>query len=622
MTKSNIAHPTFISCCLFLSFTFIFLQQMAAQPSGGPYGPVFQTYELPKTANTIYYVSPNGSNTQTGSTIDQPTTLEKAIEKAVTGDVIILRGGTYRTGNLVLNQGITLQPFGAERPVLKGTYVAQNWKDLKNGLWVTKWDHFFPSKPDTWWNRSKYARICPMHLFNNDMVFVNGQFLQSVGQEKDVNENTYYIDYESGLVYIGVNPQDKLVEITAFNSALHRVTGECNGKTSDKKGFTLKGIDLTQYAYCAVEVDGKEPEGIMNESEFGKDVVGTTIEDCSITFCSRVAAYLRGDKLTMRNCKISDTSTEGIYIIASNDVLLEKNIFARNNIENIVGYFPAAVKIFNQTHRVTCYDNLITDLPESNGVWYDVGNVDGKFINNWVENVGNGSIQFNKYQPWPSQNGFFFEISKNVVCAGNVFVNCDHGIFVLNSTGAEIYNNTLVNSAVTIGRNDRSPANDGTFGWHSGTGPDVDKRTNHVFANNLLFGNENLKYPLLIVWQPDTLYQKNYKPQLEKIDNNVFARTSLCHITPTIFWTRATNKESSGEFLQIDNLRNLYGEFGENNHLYTDITIFKSVELKNFEPIKSFDGNKYSGIIPADIMKTMNIQKKNIKYVGAYPPSN
>ena len=67
----------------------------------------------------------------------------------------------------------------------------------------------------------------------------------------------------------------------------------------------------------------------------------------------------RGDRLTLRNCKVSDTSTEGIYILSSSDVLLERNIFTRNNIEQITGYYPAAVKIFNQCYRVTCRDNLI-----------------------------------------------------------------------------------------------------------------------------------------------------------------------------------------------------------------------------------------------------------------------
>lgn len=71
-------------------------------------------------------------------------------------------------------------------------------------------------------------------------------------------------------------------------------------------------------------------------------MTGTTLEHCTISFCSRVAAYLRGDKLTIRNCRVSDTSTEGIYVLSSSDVLLEKNIFTRNNIEHISGYYPAA----------------------------------------------------------------------------------------------------------------------------------------------------------------------------------------------------------------------------------------------------------------------------------------
>jgi len=357
--------------CFFIIASSIFFTAKA-QPSGGPYGPVRQTYELPKNAKTIYYVATDGDKTLLGTSIEKPTTIETAIEKAKAGDAIIVRGGTYRTGNLILNQGITIQPYANEQPVFKGTYVATEWKNLRNGMWMTKWNHFFPAKPDDWWNRSSYARQTPMHRFNNDMVFINGKFLQSVGLEQDVNENTFFIDYDAGLVYIGIDPTNKLVEITAFNVALHRITGECHGSVSDKKGFVLKGIDFTQYAYRAIEIDGVEPEKKMTEAEIGKDVVGTDIENCSITFCSRVAAYFRGDKLILKNCKISDTSTEGIYIIASSDVWLEKNIFARNNIEKIGGYYPATVKIFNQTHRVTCYDNLITDMMAFGTMWATV----------------------------------------------------------------------------------------------------------------------------------------------------------------------------------------------------------------------------------------------------------
>jgi parallel beta-helix repeat protein len=604
----------FIILSLVLSFPVI------AQPSGGPYGPVRLTYEIPKTAGTVYYVAPDGNATVQGLSPDKPTTIEAAMKWVKTGDVIILRGGTYRTGNLNLNQGITIQPYQDEQPVLKGTYVATDWKNQGNGLWTTKWGRLFPAKPLDWWNRSKYGRDTPLQKFNNDMVFVNGHFMQSVSEINEVDENTFFIDYETGLVYIGTDPKDKLVEITAFDVAIHRVTDDCNGKTSDKKGFILKGVALTQYAYRAIEVDGTEPEAISAEADHGKQVVGTTIENCSITFCSRVAAYLRGDRLTLRNCRISDTSTEGIYIIASNDVLLEKNIFTRNNIEHITGYYPAAVKIFNQSHRVTCRDNLVTNLPESNGIWYDVGNVDGVFINNWVENVGDGSIKYDHTRPWPSQNGFFFEISKNVVCAGNVFLNCDQGIFILNSTGAKIYNNTFINSTATIGRNERTPATDGMFGWHSGTGPDVDKRTDHVFINNLMYAEANHARPLLFIWQPDKFYERSYKPQFEQLEGNIFITSSVSEATPLVYWTKATGKESQESFISLDGIKGLYPEFSADNLYYPDVTVFKSIELKNFETLKSFSGNINGVVIPADISKLLNLVKKDMKFTGAYPP--
>jgi parallel beta-helix repeat protein len=107
----------------------------------------------------------------------------------------------------------------------------------------------------------------------------------------------------------------------------------------------------------------------------------------------------------------------------------------------------------------------VIDQPLSNGIWYDVGNVDGVFINNWIEGVGNSEGPFSADRPWPSHNGFFFEISKGAVCAGNVFVNCDHGLWVLNSSDVKIYQNTFINSIACFSRNERSAEGD-HFGWH------------------------------------------------------------------------------------------------------------------------------------------------------------
>jgi len=593
-----------------------------AQPSGGPYGPLQQTYELPKVTGKIHYVAADGRTDQSGESLASPTSVEAAIERVHTGDVIIMRGGTYRTGNLELNQGITIQPYADELPVLKGTFVATEWKNLGNSLWKTSWTRLFPAKPDSWWSRDRFGKGTPLHIFNNDMVFVDGKFLNAVGRESEVDQNSYYIDYAAGQVYIGADPASHLVEITAYDLALKRVIGACHGKTSDHKGPIIRGITFTQYAYRALEVEGKEPEGLSPEAEHGKDVIGTTLENCTITFCSRVAAYLRGDHLTMRNCKVSETSTEGIYIIGSSDVLLEKNIFSRNNIERITGYYPAAVKIFNQSYRVTCQDNLVIDLPYSNGIWYDVGNVEGRFLNNWIEGVGNVNRKFSEKGPYPSENGFFFEISRGAICAGNVFVNCDNGIFVLNSSNVQLYQNTLVNSTVCIARNARTAANDRMFGWHSSTGPDVDKRDGHVFVNNLLTGDSRYQRPLLFVWQPDSLCKQLPTSQLRQMDHNVYVRSAAKAESPLILWSPVPNGQCQSGFDSPADLRKQFPEFAANSRSYENYQgpLFKSVELGNYEILSLSPAAKSGMELPTEIAKLLGHTKKETRFVGAFPP--
>lgn len=590
-----------------------------AQPSGGPYGPIKQNYELPKVSGAIYYVAPDGKADAPGNQLGMPTTIETAIAKVKTGDVIILRGGTYRTGDLQINQGVTIQPYANEQPVFKGTYVAQDWKKINTGLWKTSWKRFFPSAPDNWWSRDRFGKETALHIFNNDMVFVDGKLLNSAGWEGEVDENSFYIDYENGFVYIGADPTNRLVEITAFNRGLHRVIADVNGKSTDRKGLVLRGVTLTQYAYCALEIDGFEPEALADPSTFGKDVVGSVIENCTMSFCGRAAAYLRGDNLVLKNCKVHDTTTEGIYLLSSSDCLLEKNMFSRNNIENITGYYPALVKIFNQTHRVTCRDNFVHDSPLSNGIWYDVGNIDGRFINNWIQNVGSIEGAGSNNRMWPSNNGFFFEISKGAICAGNVFVNCDHAIMVLNSSNVQMYQNTFVNSTVCIGRDKRSAEGD-HFGWHPSTGPGVDQRFGHVFVNNLLTGNRDFKRPLMLVWQhPDLCQQLNQSP-LKQYDNNVYVRDEANNYKTLVYWSPSKNADCQQPIETLSDLQKVFSGSSANSKVFDNcnMPMFKSLELGNLQLQPAFEGAKVASQLPLDVQKLLGITKY-VPYNGAYP---
>jgi parallel beta-helix repeat protein len=351
-------------------------------------------------------------------------------------------------------------------------------------------------------------------------------------------------------------------------------------------------------------VEGKEPGRLADPSTFGKEVVGTTLENVTISHCSRLAGYFRGDKLTIRHCTVSDTSTEGIYIIGSADCLLEKNIFRRNNVWKITGYFPAAVKIFNQSYRTVCRDNLVIEQPDSNGIWYDVGNVDGVFINNWVQ----GAL-----------DGFFFEISKGAICAGNVFVNCDTGIRVLNSSNVRVYNNTLVNTVASFERTERSATND-FFGWHASTGPDVDKRDGHVFIGNLIVADERFHKPLLQFEQTKVLCGKLTRPQVAQLDGNVYVRCGDADAGALLVWSPVEGDNCTAWFNSLEGLRKLHPEFeAQSQYLANYVgSVFKSPELGNYELARGFAGPAPANPLPAEIRQLLGRPEQDLNTPGAY----
>ncbi len=562
-------------------------------------------YELPQVDGTTFFVAPDGNAQEAGTTIEHPTSIEAAFQKAVTGDAIILRGGTYRTGDLVFNQGLVIQPYANEVPILKGTKIAPDWEALSDGLWRTKWETLFPMKPESWWRRHREAARTPMYRFNNDMVFVDGRMLQQVGWPGELDANTFYIDYEEGYVYTATDPAGKTLEITAFDNALTRTVESVHGMKPSTVGPQVRGIIFTQYAYRAIEVEGYDPEEVSPESKHGNDVIGSVFEHCTFSYCSRVGGYFRGDGLVIRNCLVSHTSTEGLFILSSDDVLIERNIVTRNNMEKITGYYVTAIKIFNQCYRVTCRENLIIDNEDSSGIWYDVGNVDGLFVNNWIQNT---------------DNGFFFEISKGAICAGNVFVDCPQAMYVLNSERVRAYQNTMVNSTVTFERTERSAVGD-HFDWHPASGPKVEERHSHVFMGNLLYADDNHRGPLLKFRQREVLRELLTEPQVSLIDGNVYVQDGYVNDGPLIEWSPTGTEENSALLDTPADLRSLHPAFSRNSQWFVGYNgpIFTGKETKRFELLPEFPAAEARANLPAEALEALSWSKREAWHPGAFP---
>lgn len=567
------------------------------------YGPVDMVYDEPGVPGTIYYVAPDGDTASDGLVANIPTSVENAISIAEGGDAIVMRGGTYRTGNLKFNQGITIQAYRDENPVLNGTLIAEQWSQVEDSLWATNWDYLFPAGTEDWWNRERNEEHTPMHRFNNDAVFVDGQYLQSVGNTEEVDEGTFFVNYDENKIYIGTNPEGKIIEITAFRKSLHRVIETVHGKNPDDRGPVIRGITFTQYPDTMVHIGG----GGLAIDQHGRDAVGTVFENCTFSNNFRIAMFALSDSLVMRNCNVVNTNTEGVYIVASDDIVLERNIFENNNIENWTGFFPSAVKIFNQSHRAIVRENLVINHSNSNGVWWDVGNRDGVFINNHVEGI--------------NHSGFFFEISDGCTVAGNVFKDCDQGVFVLNSSNVEIYNNTMINSKMNFRRNNRGDEI-GTFGWHVTTGPGVDERDSHVVMNNLLYMKKDNDSPMVQTEQPANMCERLDQSHFKIFDNNVFVREiEEGEKRPVIRWSPYENEDCRIDLYTPAELNELASEFSENGEYYENYEgqIFVDVENDDYVLAKDFPGKNAAATIPVHIAGFLGVDSENSAFIGAVP---
>jgi parallel beta-helix repeat protein len=570
-----------------------------AAPSGGPYGPIATTYAVPKAPH-VFYVAPDGKAEAAG-TLAAPTSIETAIAKATTGDAVILRGGVYRTGGLYFNQKIVLQPYKNERPVLKGTEIASGWQPAGPGVWKTSWTKLFPATPMAWWRREKEEAATPIHRFNNDMVFVDGVFLQSAGSVAEVKPDTFYVDYAAKEIYVGVDPAAHTVEITAHDGALIRTSQPVNGKVNDHQGPVIRGLTITGYARRCLEVEGKkqfgpndeptdEPVGKADASTYGKEAIGTVIENNTITYCSRVGGWFRGDNMVIRNNLVSDTSTEGIYVIGSSNALLERNVIRRNNIEKLTGYYPAAVKIFNQTHNTVFRDNLILENPNSNAIWFDVGNHDAVFVNNYIEGA---------------QVGFFFEISNGATVAGNVFAHNAKGSWVLNSRDVHVFNNTYIDSPAYFSRNERSNVGD-HFAWHPTTGPDVGERQGHMFVNNMMVGSETFQGPMLTVEQAPVLCGKLTTSPMTQVDGNVYARPASVKGT-LISWAPTGGTECTTKAADLAELKAVAPRAETKGRVIDAAArdVLQSPDVGRYAPKKPL---KAAVATPADVAKKMGVK--------------
>lgn len=431
--------------------------------SFGPFGPQVKYYPIPE--NPVF-VSPDGDEFVDGASINEPTTIEKAILQAKTGNTIVLRGGVYRTGNLKFNKEITIQPYFDERPVLKGTEIADDW-EKRGKYWVTRWDSLHYVGPPRWWKPG--GRDGPAVKYNDDLVLFDGKMFRPASDTSELESGYFYCQYKDNEIYIIDDPKGKEVEIVIYEYGLFREHGE----GADPKGPTILGLDIMGYAVACVEIEGNDPYRNIEAYEMPDAPIGTHIENCRMLFSPSSGLRVTSPESYIAYNDISMIGNVAVNTWMSHNSIFEHNIISHSDWFDLRIY-PAGIKVFNQCYNYTVRNNYFGEMP-CEAVWFDVGHHDSKAYNNYFYNCG---------------MGLKIEISHKSYVAGNVFVNSD--LWFCNSNTCMAYNNTMINSRIDLWRNNR-----GYGGWnksysfnHAATGPGPFNYHGHHVANNVFAGSE------------------------------------------------------------------------------------------------------------------------------------
>ena len=450
-------------------------QQVGIQP---------RSYPVPAQA---YFVAPDGNDRNSGTRANSPWTLRKALAEAPRGATIVLRGGIYRTGyrqandaggevnETTIKTALTLQPYENEAVTLKGSLIATNWMPDGN-VWKTTWlYHFPPGRNDV----EEATAANPMAA-HNDGVWIDGKPLWQVGVRDQVKPDTFYLDYDTNMLYIGINPTGKTVEATAFQLGLR-------SSQLKEPGVIIRGLTFMHYADAAVSIDS--PSAVIENNLFQQNRrLGFFVGKIGMRF----QPY--GVDAIVRNNNFIENGSSGGGAVRGDRLVFENNWVKGNNTK-LAKYSAAGVK-FVRSDGIIVRHNVV-DENQAVGIWFDGGATNATIVNNVIRRNAAG--------------GVFWEISAQGIIAGNLLVDNNVGVRISGSTDARIYNNTFHNNGeTTIRASDRDRRGQRGPGYIANT----------IVKNNIFSSIDDLKAKFFLIFKSEICEQ----PLASAIDYNVYYR--------------------------------------------------------------------------------------------------
>jgi parallel beta-helix repeat protein len=339
--------------------------------------------------------------------------LGKAISATPNGGTIVLTAGTYPEGNLEVPAGrrLTIQAAPGEAVWLSGSDVITGWT-TSGGDWVK--DGFTPSFTSGELNPTLVNPEFPL-AGDPDMTFIDGRQLTQVGSRAAVVPGTFFVDDPGNRLWIGENPSGRRVEAAVRSEAV----------TFKSSGSVMRGLGVRHYATAIARLGAVKARA-----------QGITFEN--VVFQDNAAAglsVLYATDARIRSCTAIGNGQLGVHAEGATGLLVEGSLFRGNNRER----FSAIASSGGIKAANTDFFVLRRNLAEGNfahGFWLDLSSDSGTIVRNVARNN--------------TAAGIIVEMSTAEIIASNVSVGNHTGIIVSETSRADVYNNTVLDSQRSI----------------------------------------------------------------------------------------------------------------------------------------------------------------------------
>ena len=338
--------------------------------------------------------------------------VEAIVARSPAGTRFTLQPGTHRLqAPIVPKDGDVF--LGEPGATLSGAEVLTHFRK-ESGYWVTSVRVRPQSSP-----RGKCHPSHPACTLPEDL-FIDGTPRMRAAKLAEVSPGKWFLDYDTGTVYLGDNPAGRTAEISLVPHAI-------SGSAADVR---IEGLTIERYASGAGEgaVDGRAGRGgwIVKNNEIRQN---------------HGAGIRLGQRMQVLDNKIHDNGQLGITGSGAG-ILIEGNEIARNNYAGYLYFWEAGGVKITWSRDVTVRQNDVHDN-EGPGIWGDLEN----------ENV----VYEQNHTKGNKEAGIFHEVSYRAVIRSNTIEEDGSdaegrdspwfgaGIIVSGSSDVEVYGNHVVN---------------------------------------------------------------------------------------------------------------------------------------------------------------------------------